>query len=105
MARCLDVKQLNRPTDSFKVLSLMLPAGTKLPLADWSDFANLLLSDQSEGLQVSLCAIKYHSLWSATKDGVPLVHTQLLTSAQDKAVRAMRELDSLFLQSDKVAHS
>lgn len=103
--RCRLVKQENRPTDSFRVLQLMLPKGTSLPLAEFSDFWNLLLQDDSDGLQMSICALKYHDLWSAGEQGTPIISTKLLSSAQREAVRAMRDLDCLLIQSDLVESS
>ena len=103
--RCRLVKQENRPTDSFRVLQLMLPKGTSLPLAEFSDFWNLLLQDESDGLQMSICALKYHDLWSAGEQGTPIISTKLLSSAQREAVRAMRDLDCLLIQSDLVESS
>lgn len=83
----------------------MLPKGTSLPLAEFSDFWNLLLQDDSDGLQMSICALKYHDLWSAGEQGTPIISTKLLSSAQREAVRAMRDLDCLLIQSDLVESS
>ena len=83
----------------------MLPKGTSLPLAEFPDFWNLLLQDESDGLQMSICALTYHDLWSAGEQGTPIISTKLLSSAQREAVRAMRDLDCLLIQSDLVESS